>query len=249
MLSTEHKNAILEGFKGVVRDAPFGQMLRYATGNRVLKYPEELEGFKCPRGYDNTKSKEDHANHNNPTPPITPTAPPSDPEKVLTEPDFDNPPSAPPTNIAKPLSYSSSESDDLGRTATSTTQIVRTHTLPYTQERLEADISLHRTKSTGHAVAPTRTADGLILVDWYTTTDPENPQNWSQAKKAWTAFLVCLYTFVVYASSSIYVSSEILIMERFGVGDFKASLGLALYVLGKLNSYHQSYNLHVDLCV
>jgi DHA1 family multidrug resistance protein-like MFS transporter len=41
-----------------------------------------------------------------------------------------------------------------------------------------------------------------------------------------------LYTLVVYASSSIYVSSEALIMERFGVEEFKASLGLALYVLG-----------------
>ena len=44
---------------------------------------------------------------------------------------------------------------------------------------------------------------------------------------------MCLYTFVVYVSSSIYVSSELLIMERFGVGEFKASLGLALYVLGE----------------
>ena len=47
--------------------------------------------------------------------------------------------------------------------------------------------------------------------------------------------LIGLYTFFIYASSSIYVSSEGLIMERFGVGNFKADLGLALYVLGMLN--------------
>lgn len=60
-------------------------------------------------------------------------------------------------------------------------------------------------------------------------------QNWSQAKKAWTAFVIDLYTFVVYCSSSIYVSSEALVMARFGVAEFKASLGLALYVLGAFN--------------
>ena len=66
----------------------------------------------------------------------------------------------------------------------------------------------------------------------YTTDDPANPQNWSQKKKFWVAFLIDLYTFVVYCSSSIYVSSHHLVMLRFGVGNFKASLGLALYVLG-----------------
>jgi DHA1 family multidrug resistance protein-like MFS transporter len=36
----------------------------------------------------------------------------------------------------------------------------------------------------------------------------------------------------VYTSSAIYVPSEQGIMEHFGVGDFKASMGLALFVLG-----------------
>ena len=56
----------------------------------------------------------------------------------------------------------------------------------------------------------------------------------SHAKKAWTASLVTLYTAVVYGSSAIYVPSILLVEERFGVGAFKASLGLALYVLGTL---------------
>jgi DHA1 family multidrug resistance protein-like MFS transporter len=41
-----------------------------------------------------------------------------------------------------------------------------------------------------------------------------------------------IYTFVVYASSAIYVSSSLGVMEHFGVHEFKASLGLALFVLG-----------------
>lgn len=41
-----------------------------------------------------------------------------------------------------------------------------------------------------------------------------------------------VYTFIVYASSSIFVSSVPGVMQHFDVGEFKASLGLALFVLG-----------------
>lgn len=44
-----------------------------------------------------------------------------------------------------------------------------------------------------------------------------------------------MYTAVVYMGSSIYVPSTQLVQERFGVGAFKASLGLAMYVLGMLD--------------
>ena len=44
--------------KEIIRDAPFGQFLRYVTRNRVLKYPEEVPGFKCPEAYDKTSGEE-----------------------------------------------------------------------------------------------------------------------------------------------------------------------------------------------
>lgn len=37
--------------QGVIRDAPFGQLVRYVTRNRFFKYPEELAGFECPETY------------------------------------------------------------------------------------------------------------------------------------------------------------------------------------------------------
>ena len=33
------------------------------------------------------------------------------------------------------------------------------------------------------------------IVDWYSPTDPENPQNWSSGKKIFVFFQICLYTF------------------------------------------------------
>ena len=35
----------------LIREAPLGQFLRWATGNRILKYPEEMEGFELPESY------------------------------------------------------------------------------------------------------------------------------------------------------------------------------------------------------
>jgi MFS transporter, DHA1 family, multidrug resistance protein len=40
-----------------------------------------------------------------------------------------------------------------------------------------------------------------ILVDWYSDDDKENPQNWSRAKKAFVAFVIGAYSFVVYMAA------------------------------------------------
>ena len=45
---------------------------------------------------------------------------------------------------------------------------------------------------------PEKTADGTILVDWYDTSDPENPQNWSSKKKGLVVLQIYLYTLAVY---------------------------------------------------
>ncbi|KAL5889281.1 hypothetical protein ACKVWC_004517 [Pyricularia oryzae] len=81
-------------------------------------------------------------------------------------------------------------------------------------------------------IVPMTTRSGDILVDWYTTDDPENPLNWSRMRKAMVTAILCIYTFVVYMSSAIYTTSEHGVMEEFGVTSVEAGLGLALFVLG-----------------
>jgi DHA1 family multidrug resistance protein-like MFS transporter len=81
-------------------------------------------------------------------------------------------------------------------------------------------------------LTPKITKDGSILVDWYCEQDTANPHNWSNLRRALLALLICLYTFVVYLSSAIYSSSTQGVMEKFGVSNLKATLGLAMYVLG-----------------
>ncbi|RDW94179.1 MFS transporter [Aspergillus mulundensis] len=100
-------------------------------------------------------------------------------------------------------------------------------------ERLVTQQSYHElAKNQSRPIKPTQTSDGLILVDWYTTDDPENPQNWSPLKKAFVSFVICFYSFVVYFGSSITVGAVPEIVEKFGVSIEVSSLALALYVFG-----------------
>ncbi|KFY20407.1 hypothetical protein V491_03739 [Pseudogymnoascus sp. VKM F-3775] len=82
----------------------------------------------------------------------------------------------------------------------------------------------HLTPKVSHA--------STILVDWYSEDDPANPHNWSDLRRGLLALIICLYTFVVYLSSAIYTPSTEGVMEKFGVSNLKATLGLAMYVLG-----------------
>ncbi|KAJ9294919.1 hypothetical protein DTO271G3_6481 [Paecilomyces variotii] len=186
-----------------IREAPFAQLLRWLTGNKVFLYPEELPGFVIPEAYLNLDAavpveKED------PTPPCRPSIS----EKRENGPNGD-------------------VDGDIEASRVSS----RMHTATFSQERLALDEEAALEKRTSSSIAPQRTKEGLVLVDWYTTDDPANPQNWSSRKKAFTALQICLYTFVVYTASSIYVPAEQQIMQRFGVQQTKASLGLALYVV------------------
>lgn len=94
--------------------------------------------------------------------------------------------------------------------------------------RGEQEIELQRTKSI--PIVPEKTNNGVVLVDWYTTDDPANPQNWSKLKKYWITGVLCAYTFAVYCGGSVYVVSAAGVEERFRVGPVASSLGLAPYV-------------------
>ncbi|KAL7942043.1 MFS general substrate transporter [Trichoderma barbatum] len=93
----------------------------------------------------------------------------------------------------------------------------------------EQQIELKRTKSA--PIAPQKTNDGVILVDWYTIDDPANPHNWSSLKRSYIVFVICLYTWVTYVAGSVFAFSEPGIVEHFGVSMEASELGLALYVL------------------
>jgi DHA1 family multidrug resistance protein-like MFS transporter len=110
--------------------------------------------------------------------------------------------------------------------------LTRTSTKPYTLERFAIEQALQTERTRSIALVPTKDLDGTILVDWYTTDDPSNPQNWSSLAKLLVLLQLCLYSLVAYGASSMYVSGIQGVMEELHVGSTPATLGLAIYIIG-----------------
>lgn len=192
----------------LVREAPLGQAIRFLTRNRVFQYPEEKLDFELPETYRSVlegKSPLSRSGSQTPSPPTK-----GEDEKSYLE----------RRRTAEDLEVAS-----LTRTKS------RAATTPFTEDRLEIEneLALQRTKTT--PIAPQKTSDGTILVDWYTTDDPANPQNWSNKKRGFVASVIGLYTFAVYTGSAIYTTSTLGVIDHFGVSHLDATLPLSLYVL------------------
>ncbi|KAI1459133.1 major facilitator superfamily transporter [Annulohypoxylon moriforme] len=204
----------------IIRDAPVGQFIRLVTGNRVLRYAEEKSDFELPEawaqilktdsaGFISEDQSDSLSSGSSTSASIVPG--PNDEESQTEKAD-----------VIDPAPY------DAALTRTKS----RTETLPNTEARYEFDQQHELEKTKSIPIVPRKTKDGAILVDWYYTDDPDNPQNWSNLRRAMVAVIICLYTFVVYTSSAIYTTSSEGVMEEFGVNATEASLGLALFVLG-----------------
>ncbi|RMZ87764.1 hypothetical protein DV736_g5006, partial [Chaetothyriales sp. CBS 134916] len=206
----------------VIQDSVLGQLIRLATGRKTFAYPEEQPGFEIPwqrsKVLEKEKELEGNASDSNSNRRISPA-----PGHV------DNPIDASDQVLSQ---IETAQSGHLALNRVVSRNRSREETLPYSAERFEVEAGEELERAQSSVIAPQKTADGITLVDWYTTDDPANPQNWSSLKKAWVSFIIFMYTFAVYAGSSIYTSSEPQIMERFHVGQSKASLGLSMYVLG-----------------
>ncbi|KAJ6127525.1 major facilitator superfamily domain-containing protein [Penicillium sp. IBT 18751x] len=191
--------------QAVIRDAPFGQLVRYVTKNKYFQYPEEKPDFQLPETWIEVMHQSDPLRKGS-----------SQTEK---------PESESPGIAGNSDSPRGDPGEALSRASTQ-------HSFSWTRDRLEEEErhEIEKVKST--PIVPKRTRDGVILVDWYYTDDPENPHNWSNTKRALIATIICLYTFVVYTTSAIYTSSTIGVMNDFGVSTLAATLGLSLYVLG-----------------
>lgn len=256
----------------LIRDAPFGQIVRFITKNRLFQYPEERSDFQIPAAYtrhaDSEAKRIDSTTSSDPTSEEGPAI-----EEVEAYPD-------PETVLEKVETQSEDEQiSDLEklqtiRTAhTARTQISRVGTRTalaksISRADLEQQFSLASVeRGPSRPIAPEKTQDGTILVDWYTTDDPENPQNWMFGKKFVVLLQILLYTMGVYMGSAIYSPSIPGVMQRFGVEIGAASLGLSMYVLaygigpllfsplseipiiGRNPPYIVSYAIFVILCV
>lgn len=202
----------------IIREAPLGQLLRYITGNRILLYPEEQPGFELPEAYKQLLNpSEKHRQES--------TERHSSETEIPTRTDIERAERNIELEKTETVADNGNYDSPVARTKS------RLETTPFSNERLEVEeqLAIERTKT--RPIVPTKTSEGNILVDWYATDDPANPQNWSNGKRALVSIIICAYTFVVYTGSAIYVSSTEGVMRKFGVSHTDAALPLSLYVL------------------
>jgi len=205
-----------------IRETLVGQIIRWATGNRFLLYPEEQPDFQIPEVYslgtqhDTLIEKPDERTSQEDT-----TEESTEPENsTLEQPRAERPPPG--------LEWTSTLSQIVSRHNVSKVATREDLEAAYRAASLQESIKLQPSRP----IVPVKTADGTILVDWYTTDDPANPQNWKFWTKFNVVFQIYQYAAIVYMGSAIFAPSEPQLMEIFGVSQSVASLGLGMYVLG-----------------
>jgi DHA1 family multidrug resistance protein-like MFS transporter len=219
----------------LIRDAPFGQLVRYVTKNQYLQYPEEQADFQIPAAYTrHTRPLTKRLSTSSTTEPTI--EPEHAPIEEVVYPDSE-------TVLEKLDTVSEDDQTDLEKLQTARTnytartQISRVGTRTalaksISRADLEQQFSLASiAREPSHPIVPDMLEDGTVLVDWYATDDAANPQNFSSIKKAVVLLQILMYTMGVYMGSAIYSPSIPGVMERFGVEIGAASLGLSMYVL------------------
>lgn len=188
----------------LLRDSALGQVIRLATRNKVLLYPEEKPGFQCPNCYSDPAHQQQAKPLSDPQTPIESLAneekPPLQAPKPAEEPVEKPAVDMVPVHRAESIEESSpapTEKDfDLAPVTTARTGLSRVDTR-VTMEKIQTRRELEEAYTTATLekgptapIIPEKLDDGTILVDWYDTDDPDNPQNWSFGKKSFVTFQI-----------------------------------------------------------
>ncbi|KAK8199622.1 major facilitator superfamily domain-containing protein [Phyllosticta capitalensis] len=211
----------------LIRDAPIGQIIRYFSGNRLLQYPEERPDYQLPPSYSSRRVSLPEDQSHTKEAESAPQSPNLDKEQE------DKESSDTEEEESDTEKFASDQSIRTGvpslKKSTSGIEKVDTRTAPQTDlERQVTTATLK--KSVSQPIKPKKLDDGTVLVDWYDTDDPANPQNWTFGKKSFAAFQIYIYTLAVYMGSAIYAPSEQGVMNAFGVSIQQSAMGLSLYV-------------------
>ena len=167
------------------RESPLGQIIRLMTGNKVLKYPEEKDDFICPNHYHESGPRKGDLSGTSSASNSIPSE-----ARMATDQDFEakvnglgTVPTQPDLPMAEKAQSNAALESNLSRVM-SRPMMNKVSTRADLEEAYRE--ATHRDeveKGPSQPIVPVKTADGITLVDWYTTDDPENPQNWSRGKK------------------------------------------------------------------
>lgn len=185
------------------RDSALGQLVRYATKNKLLLYPEERPDFQCPSHYQKNEGLEAKATPSPRTPAESPAEESEKPTRPTSEsverlPQGEAPAHRPESieKLSPPATPATEKDFDLNQIATTRTGLSRMDSR-VTIEKIHTRRDLEQAYTTATLekgptmpIIPETLEDGTILVDWYDTDDQENPQNWSLRKKNFVTFQI-----------------------------------------------------------
>ena len=143
----------------LIRDSSIGQVIRFVTRDKYLKYPEEIAGFQIPwNGMIDISAEEkladlsEGSNHER------------DGERDV-EQDLES------EELARKTTTRGTLGTPLGPVATISRTKTREQTLPYSAERFQTELEEEAERKESAIIVPQKTADGITLVDWYTTDE------------------------------------------------------------------------------
>ncbi|KAJ7146047.1 major facilitator superfamily domain-containing protein [Mycena epipterygia] len=93
----------------------------------------------------------------------------------------------------------------------------------------DLDLEARLTRTESKTGEPIKLAHGPSTL---AADDPENPRNWSTARKATVNFVLCLWVLTLTYSSTAYVASLPTLMQRYHISQEVAILGVTFTVLG-----------------
>lgn len=153
----------------IIRDSSLGQLLRFITGNRILKYREENSDFNCPGCYVNNKSDQ--------TEKALSISRGSHISAILVDEQRESQPPVSNLEVEEPLPDSESTSEkegsddiDIERRGSATGATFGLWKIP-TQAEIQRTYSQHgqAERAVSRPIVPVKTSDGTVLVDWWTT--------------------------------------------------------------------------------
>ena len=147
----------------IIRDSSLGQLIRFVTRNKVLLYEEERSCFNCPKCYDSSqKPSQEKISAQS-----TPSDPSSAPSAIINIDD------------GKEEIDANEETEPEGALAPTKTaeQDVESGYQHLTMWKVPTQAEIQRTyteearaeRAVSRPIESSKTADGTILVDWYTT--------------------------------------------------------------------------------
>src|SRR5436305_13335699 len=146
----------------LIRESPIGQVIRFVTRNKYLRYPEEIAGFQIPwEGVANASIEEKLADHSDG----------SNHDRGEKESERDVEKDLEAEELARKTTTHVTLGTPLGSIVTISRTKSREQTLPYSAERFQTELQEEAERQQSAIIVPQKTSDGITLVDWYTTDE------------------------------------------------------------------------------